>query len=71
MKQEPRFNSNERALEFFERKLQELAKNYGIPVDALLEEAEAAATFHPDFLEALSLERKVHYFRQKLGAAKS
>lgn len=62
-KLKPQYNSKVSARAHFEYELECLAKSFGFSIKSLLEQAENSKTYNPLHLKALSLQRKISYYK--------
>ena len=66
LEQKPLYRSSEEALAASVQELEQLAARKGLTIDALLLHAENDLVDDPDFLTALSLARRISFFRNKI-----
>ena len=62
-KLKPQYNSKMSAQAHFEHELECLAKSFGFSIKSLLEQAENSKTYNPLHLKALSLQRKISFYK--------
>ena len=62
----PKFASNEEALEFYSRKFGALAEKFGLSESELFQKAESSCEHSDELAEVLSIYQKLQFFRSYL-----